>query len=91
MFQAIFDSPDYRLKFSTTSTRYTKLHEGDVLDKKQGFTHYQIGCPASPSSQLWAWAVSGAARSRHPWTGEHHRQAKTPEKSTIIRVLSYVQ
>ena len=34
MFQAIFDSPDYRLKFSTTSTRYTKLHEGAVLDEK---------------------------------------------------------
>ena len=49
------------------------------------------GCPASPSSQLWARAVSGAARSRHPWTGEHHRQAKTPEKNTIKRVLSYVR
>ena len=34
MFQAIFDSPDYRLKFST-STRYTKLHEGAVLDKNK--------------------------------------------------------
>ena len=35
MFQAIFDSPDYRLKFSTTSTRYTKLHEGALLDKNK--------------------------------------------------------
>ena len=35
MFQAIFDSPDYRLKFSTTSTCYTKLHEGAVLDKNK--------------------------------------------------------
>ena len=35
MFQAIFDSPDYRLKLSTTSTRYTKLHEGAVLDKNK--------------------------------------------------------
>ena len=91
MFQAIFDYPDYRLKFSTTSTRYTKLHEGAVLDKKTRLNALSNCCPASPSSQLWAWAVSGAARSRHPWTGEHHRQAKTPEKSTIIRVLSYVQ
>ena len=48
-------------------------------------------CPASPSSQLWAWAVNGAARSRQPWTGEHHRQAKTPEKNAIKRVLSYVR
>ena len=39
------DSPDYRLKFSTTSTRYTKLHEGAVLDKKQGLTHCQIVVP----------------------------------------------
>ena len=45
MFQAIFDSPDYRLKFSTTSTRYTKLHEGAVLDKKQGLTHCQMVVP----------------------------------------------
>ena len=35
MFQAIFDSPDYRFKFSTTLTRYTKLHEGAVLDKNK--------------------------------------------------------
>ena len=48
-------------------------------------------CPASPSSQLWAWTVIGAARSRHPWTGENHRQAKTTEKNTIKRVLSYVR
>ena len=91
MFPAIFDSPDYRLKFSTTSTRYTKLHEGDVLDKKTRLNALSNGCPASPSSQLWAWAVSGAARSRQQWTGEHHRQAKTHEKSTIKRVLSYVR
>ena len=46
MFQAIFDSPDYRLKFSTTSTRYTKLHEGAVLDKKkQRLTHCQMVVP----------------------------------------------
>ena len=45
MFQAIFDYPDYRLTFSTTSTRYTKLHEGAVLDKKQGLTHCQIVVP----------------------------------------------
>ena len=91
MFPAIFDSPDYRLKFSTTSTRYTKLHEGDVLDKKTSLNALSNGCPASPSSQLWAWAVSGAARSRQQWTGEHHRQATTPEKSTIKRVLSHVR
>ena len=36
-------------------------------------------------------SVNGAARSRQPWTGEHHRQAKTPEKNTIKRVLSYVR
>ena len=45
MFQAIFDSPDYRLKFSTTSTRYTKLHEGAVLDKNKGLTHCQMVVP----------------------------------------------
>ena len=45
MFPAIFDSPDYRLKFSTTSTRYTKLHEGDVFDKKQCLTHCQMVVP----------------------------------------------
>ena len=52
MFQAIFDSPDYRLKFSTTSTRYTKLHEGAVLDKKTRLNALSNGCPASPSSKL---------------------------------------
>ena len=46
MFQAIFDSPDYRLKFSTTSTRYTKLHEGAVLDKKTRLNALSNGCPA---------------------------------------------
>ena len=45
MFQAIFDYPDYRLTFSTTSTRYTKLHEGAVLVTKQGLTHCQIVVP----------------------------------------------
>ena len=90
MFQAIFDSPDYRLKFSTTSTRYTKLHEGAVLDKTR-LNALSHGCPASPSSRLWAWAVNGSARSRQQWTGEHHRQAKTPDKNTIKRVLSYVR
>ena len=90
MFPASFDSPDYRLKFSTTSTRYTKLHEG-LYSIKTRLNALSNGCPASPSSQLWAWAVIGAARSRHPWTGEHHRQAKTPEKNTIKRVLSYLR
>ena len=47
------------------------------------------GCPASPSSQLWACAVSDASRSRQLWTGEHHHQAKAPGKSKIKRVLAY--
>ena len=38
------------------------------------------GCPASPSSQLWARTVSDTARSNQPWIGLHHLQAKTPEK-----------
>ena len=59
--------------------------------KKTRLNALSNGCPASPSSQLWAWAVSGAARSRQQWTGEHHRQATTPEKSTIKRVLAYVR
>ena len=80
MFQAIFDYPDYRLTFSTTSTRYTKLHEGAVLDKKQGLTHCQI---VVPRRHLHNFGLGRqcAARSRQPWTGEHHRQAKTPEKA----------
>ena len=49
------------------------------------------GCPASPSSQLWACAVSDASRSRQLWTGEHHHQAKAPGKSKIKRVLAYVR
>ena len=35
MFQAIFDYPDYRLKLSIKSTRYTKLHQGAVFDKNK--------------------------------------------------------
>ena len=45
MFQAIFDSPDYRLKFSTTSTRYTKTAPRGCTRYKQGLTHCQMVVP----------------------------------------------
>ena len=59
--------------------------------KKQGLTHCQMVVPRRHLHNFGAWAVSGAARSRQQWTDEHHRQAKTPEKSKIKRVLSYVR